>query len=409
MALFNFKGRNAEGRLVSGNLDAATSDAAANQLLGRGITPISLDEQKEELSLTERFERATNSGKVEPVDLIMFSRQMFTISKSGIPLIKGLKGLSASIKNYTFKSALDDIVSRLETGVELSNAMRFHPKIFNNLYVSLVSVGENSGRLDLVFKQLSDYLERDMNTTKSIKSALRYPTFVLLALSVAIIVINVKVIPAFAGLFAQFNAQLPLPTRVLIGISDFFVAYWMYVLIAIVGAVYWFKTYIESPDGSRWWGKKKLGLIVVGNIIERASLARYARSFGLMLNAGLPISNALELCARAIDNNYLGDKIRGIRAGIERGEGLYPTHVASGMFTPLVLQMISVGEESGQVDALLFEIAEFYEREVDYDTKKLGDRIEPIMIIIMAGFVAVLALGIFLPMWDMYAIQQQHP
>ena len=144
----------------------------------------------------------------------------------------------------------------------------------------------------------------------------------------------------------------------------------------------------------------------MGDIIERASLARYSRSFGLMLAAGLPISNALELCARAIDNNYLGDKIRGIRAGIERGEGLYQTHLISGMFTPLVLQMISVGEESGQVDTLLAEVAEFYEREVEYDTKLLGDRIEPLMIVIMAGFVTVLALGIFLPMWDMYSIQK---
>lgn len=406
MALFNFKGRNAEGRLVNGSLEANSTEAAANQLLARGITPVSLEEQAEVLSLSERFERATNSGRVEPVELIMFSRQMYTICKSGIPLVKGLRGLSASLKNYAFKLALEDIITRLETGIELSAAMRVHPKIFNNLYVSLISVGENSGRLDLVFKQLSDYLERDVNTSKSIKSALRYPSFVLMALAIAILVINVKVIPAFAGLFAQFNAQLPLPTRILIGISDFFVAYWFYVLVMAIGAIYWFKHYIETPNGSRWWGRKKLGIIVVGDIIERASLARYARSFGLMLNAGLPISNALELCARAIDNNYLGDKIRGIRAGIERGEGLYPTHVVSGMFTPLVLQMISVGEESGQVDALLFEIAEFYEREVDYDTKKLGDRIEPIMIVIMAGFVAVLALGIFLPMWDMYAIQQ---
>lgn len=406
MAIFLFKGRNTEGRSVTGQVDAATTDAAVNQLLGRGITPVSIDEHKVTLTLSEKFSRLMDFGRVEDVELIMFCRQMYTISKSGIPLVKGLRGLAASLRNHTFQTALNDIVDRLETGTELSSAMRAHPKIFNNLFVSMVSVGENSGRLDLVFNQLSEYMARDLHTVKSIKSAMRYPSFVLLAIAIAMTVINIKVIPAFAGLFEKFGAQLPLPTRILIGISDFFVNYWLYMLVTIVVAAVWVHHYVQSPNGSRWWGEKKLHIIIVGDIIERASLARYARSFGLMLKAGLPISNALELCARAIDNNYLADKIRGIRAGIERGEGMFQTHLVSGMFTPLVLQMISVGEESGQVDLLLAEVAEFYEREVEYDIKLLSDRIEPLMIIIMAGFVTVLALGIFLPMWDMYSIQK---
>lgn len=406
MAIYEFKGRNVEGRLITGQLDASSQDAAVNQLLGRGVTPVEVKEFIEQLSLSERFARATNRGRVETVELIMFCRQMHTITRAGIPLVKGLRGLSASLRNYAFQQALNDIVERLEAGVELSTAMRAHPKIFNNLFVSLVSVGENSGRLDLVFKQLSEYMERDLATMKSIKTALRYPSFVLIAITIAIVIINIKVIPAFAGMFAKFGAQLPLPTRILIGISDFFVNYWMYLFAVIAALIAWTYHYINTSEGSRVWGRKKLRLIVVGDIIERASLARYARSFGLMLNAGLPLSNALELSARAVDNPYLGDKIRGIRTGVERGEGLFQTHLVSGMFTPLVLQMISVGEESGQVDALLAEVAAFYESEVEYDVKQLSDRIEPIMIVIMAGFVTVLALGIFLPMWDMYNIQK---
>ncbi|WP_331346062.1 type II secretion system F family protein [Cellvibrio sp. UBA7661] len=406
MAIYEFKGRNAEGRLITGQLDASSQDAAVNQLLGRGITPVDVNEFIEKLSLSERFSRATNRGKVETVELIMFCRQMHTITRAGIPLVKGLRGLSASLRNYTFQQTLLDVIERLEAGVELSTAMRAHPKIFNNLFVSLVSVGENSGRLDLVFKQLSEYMERDLATMKSIKTALRYPSFVLIAISIAIVIINIKVIPAFAGMFEKFGAQLPLPTRILIGISDFFVNYWMYLFAAVIAVTAWVYHYVNTPEGSRVWGRKKLKLIVVGDIIERASLARYARSFGLMLNAGLPLSNALELSARAVDNPYLGDKIRNIRTGVERGEGLFQTHLVSGMFTPLVLQMISVGEESGQVDALLAEVAAFYESEVEYDVKQLSDRIEPIMIVIMAGFVTVLALGIFLPMWDMYSIQK---
>lgn len=406
MAVYEFKGRNADGRLISGQLDATSQDAAVNQLLGRGLTPVEIKEFIEQLSLSERFARATNSGRVDTVELIMFCRQMHTIARAGIPLVKGLRGLSASLRNYTFQQALNDIVERLEAGVELSTAMRAHPKIFQNLFVSLVSVGENSGRLDLVFKQLSEYMERDLATMKSIKTALRYPSFVIIAITIAMAIINVKVIPAFAGMFAKFGAQLPLPTRILIGVSDFFVNYWMYLFAGVAVAIAWAYHYINTPEGSRVWGRKKLRLIVVGDIIERASLARYARSFGLMLNAGLPLSTALELSARAVDNPYLGDKIRGIRTGIERGEGLLQTHLVSGMFTPLVLQMISVGEESGQVDTLLAEVATFYESEVEYDVKRLSDRIEPLMIVIMAGFVTVLALGIFLPMWDMYSIQK---
>ena len=406
MAIYEFKGRNAEGRLITGQVDASSQDAAINQLLGRGITPVSVAEFIEQLSLSERLARSTNRGKVETVELIMFCRQMHTVTRAGVPLVKGLRGLSASLKNYTFRQALADIIERLEAGVELSTAMRAHPKIFNNLFVSLVNVGENSGRLDLVFKQLSEYMERDLETTKSIKTALRYPSFVLIAIAIAIAIINLKVIPAFAGMFEKFGAELPLPTRILIGISDFFVNYWMYLFAGIIALVAWTYHYVNTPEGSRVWGRKKLRLMVVGDIIERATLARYARSFGLMLNAGLPLSNALELSARAVDNPYLGDKIRNIRTGVERGEGLFQTHLVSGMFTPLVLQMISVGEESGQVDALLAEVAAFYESEVEYDVKRLSDRIEPIMIIIMATFVTVLALGIFLPMWDMYSIQK---
>lgn len=406
MAIYQFRGRNAEGRLVTGQLEAANADAVAGQLSGRGVTPLAIEPYEYKPSLSERWQAWRNSGKVETVDLIMFCRQMYTITRAGVPLVRGIRGLAANLRHVTFRETLDDIADRLESGLELSVAMRHHPTVFNNLFVSIVSVGEGSGSLEDAFKQLSEYLERDQETIKSIKAALRYPSFVLIALAVAILVINVKVIPAFANMFSQFGAQLPLPTRILIGVSDFFVAFWPYLLFIAVGVFFGLRHYVSTEEGARWWGRKKLGLIAIGDIIERASMARYARSFSVMLRAGLPVNQALDLCARAIDNPYLGDKIREIRAGVERGEGLFQTHMTSGMFTPLVLQMIAVGEESGQVDQLLSEVAEFYEREVDYDTKRLSDRIEPIMIVIMASFVLILALGIFLPMWEMYNIQQ---
>jgi MSHA biogenesis protein MshG len=406
MAVFEYKGRSSEGKMIQGQLDANTSDAAASQLLGRGITPIALTPFVEKLTFSEKFERATNSGKVSSVELIMFCRQMHTISRAGIPLVKGLRGLAASLRNYTLQQTINDLVERLEMGAELSSAMRQHPKIFNNMMVNLISVGENSGKLDIIFKQLAEYMERDHSTVRSIQTALRYPTMVMIVMAIALVIVNYKVIPAFASMFEKFGAELPIYTRILVGISDFFVNFWWLLLIVLISGITWIYHYVGTEEGSRVWGKKKLTMPVIGAIIERASLARYSRTFSLMLSAGLPLSTALELCARAIDNPYLGDKIRQIRAGVERGEGLYQTHLVSGMFTPLILQMISVGEESGQVDVLLTEVAVFYEGEVEYEVKKLSDKIEPIIIIMMAGFVTVLALGIFLPMWEMLNIQK---
>ena len=189
------------------------------------------------------------------------------------------------------------------------------------------------------------------------------------------------------------------------GTSNLFVNHWLVLILATVICVTGWIFYVKSPAGALFWGKKKLKMPLVGDLIERASMARYARSFSLMLKAGVPLNQALTLCSRAIDNPYLADKIDGIRRGIERGESLLRTHLQAEMLSPLVIQMIAVGEESGQVEELLAEVADFYEREVDYDLKKMSDRIEPVLIVIMAGFVGVLALGIFMPMWDMYSVQ----
>lgn len=406
MSHFEYRGRNSQGQLVLGKLEASSVELAANQLTTLGVIPVELKQVGGDESGVQSWFDRLNERKLTTVDLIMFCRQMYTITKSGIPLIRGVRGLSVSINHALIQRALSDVATRLESGSGLSAALQQHPKIFNNLFISIIHVGENSGRLDEAFLQLSEYMERDLETSRSIKTALRYPTFVIIALSLAMVVVNIKVIPAFANMFEKFGADLPLATRVLIGISDFFVAYWPYMLVAVVTAYFSWHEYLKTDNGQRFWGAKKLKLPVIGDIIERGSMARYSRSFSLMLRSGVPLITALGLCSRVIDNLYLGEKISEIRSGIERGESLLRTHTSSGMFTSLVLQMISVGEESGQVDELLSEVAAYYEREVDYDVASLNSKIEPILIVIMAGFVLILALGIFLPMWDMYNVQK---
>ncbi|MCW8196631.1 type II secretion system F family protein [Proteobacteria bacterium 005FR1] len=406
MSRFDYKGRNASGQLVSGILEASSAEAAAGRIASLGLTPVSLQEVRERVSVLEQLREKLGQEKVRMPELIIFCRQMYTITKAGIPLISAVRGLASSVKHNTLRKVLEEVADDLESGMGLASALSSHPEVFNGLFISIVHVGENSGRLDEAFLQLSEYLERDMETRKSIKAALRYPTFVVIAIALAIAIINIKVIPEFAKMFAQFGADLPLPTKILIGTSNVFVDYWPYLFAAIALAVLVWREYLKTEQGQRIWGEKKLRLPLVGSIIERGSMARYSRSFAMMMRSGVPLTTALELCSRVVDNFYLAEKIRGIRSGIERGDSLLRSHTASGMFTQLVLQMVAVGEESGKVDELLGEVAGYYEREVDYDIKSLGAKIEPILIVVMAAFVLVLALGIFLPMWGMYEIQR---
>lgn len=406
MPTFEYQGRSAQGQMAKGQMDAPNSEAAAASLLEQGITPVAIQQIAAASTTNIDIGRLLGGDKVKAIDLIMFCRQMYTISKSGIPLVRGIRGLAAGLKHLEFQRVLNDVAQRLEGGSALSPAMAKHPKVFGNLFVSMINVGESTGSLDQVFAQMAFYMERDEETRKSIKSATRYPMFVVIALAIAVTVVNVAVIPKFADMFKQFNAELPIVTKILIGTSHVFVNYWWALIALVAGAVVGAWYYLSTPHGAIFWGQKKLHLPVIGSIIDRASMARYARSFSLMLRAGVPLNQALTLCARAIDNPYLAMKIERIRRGIERGDSLLRTHMQAEMLSPLVLQMIAVGEESGKVEELLAEVADFYEREVDYDLKKLSDSIEPILIIFMAGFVTVLALGIFLPMWDMYNVQK---
>ncbi len=405
MANFRFQGRSDQGQLVEGTMEATSQDAVASLLLGQGVTPTKIIELDAAQSVLNELFKKLKREKIKDVDKIMFCRQMYTITKSGIPLVRGIRGLAASIRHAYFREVLNDVASRLESGTTLSQSLAHHPSVFDNLFLSMISVGETSGSLDIVFQQLAFYIERDEETRKSIKSAMRYPSFVLIAIALAIAIVNVVVIPKFAEVFEQFGSELPLVTKILIGTSDLFINYWWAIIIALFGSTVGIITYLRSAQGALKWGEYKLKIPVVGDIISRASMARYSRSFALMMKAGVPLNQSLALCARAIDNDFLELKIDKIRAGVERGESLLRTHQNSGMFSPLVLQMVAVGEESGQIEELLAEVAGFYEREVDYDIKSLSAKIEPILIVVMAVFVTILALGIFLPMWSLYEVQ----
>jgi MSHA biogenesis protein MshG len=244
-------------------------------------------------------------------------------------------------------------------------------------------------------------MEFERDVRERIKQAMRYPTFVIIAMAIALVVINVFVIPVFAKVFAGFNAELPLMTRLLLGFSAWVVAWWPMMLAGVVAAAVGVRAYLRTPKGRYRWDSRKLKLPIVGDIVLKATLARFSRSFALSSQSGVPLVQALTVVAQTVDNAYIGSRIEQMRDGIERGESISRCAAATGVFTPVVLQMIAVGEETGELDSLLFEIAGMYERETDYNIKGLSTSIEPILLGVIAVLVLVLALGVFLPLWSM--------
>jgi MSHA biogenesis protein MshG len=386
-------------------IEAANSELVAEQLSRQIIIPISIEISKN--SPTGSSSKNIDIGdllglnQVTLDDLIVFCRQMYALVKSGVPILRAINGMAESSTSVKLKSALSEISTQLEGGYPLSTALHQHPKLFSPLFVSLVHVGENTGKLDDAFLKLASYFEREQETRKRIKAALRYPSFVLIALVAAMVILNIFVIPTFANMFTKLGADLPWATKMLIGSSNFFLDYWPHMLVASVAGIFALRHYLRTPKGMYFWDKRKLKLPVVGGVIERSILSRFSHSFAIILRAGVPMTTGLTLVADAVDNTYMRKKIIAMRSNIESGESLLRSASTSTLFTPLVLQMIAVGEETGRVDELLAEVGDYYEREVDYELSTLTARIEPIMIAIVAGMVLVLALGIFTPMWDM--------
>lgn len=399
MANFAYKGRDSQGNATSGVVEAANEVAAAEQLMRRGVMPTELKPGKAKSAAIDWS--LLLEGGVKLDELVIFSRQMYALTRAGIPILRAIAGLEESTHSKPLKRALHSLGEDLGNGRPLSSSMQAHPKVFSSLFVAIIHVGENTGQLEESFLQLANYFELELETRKRIKTAMRYPSFVMIAIGIAMVILNIMVIPVFAGMFAKFGVELPLATRILLATSHFFVNYWWLLLAILAGMVFGWRRWVATTKGKLTWHRWQLKLPIVGTIIERSLLARFARSFSTMLKAGVPLNTALTLVADAVDNAYMAGRVRDMRAGIERGESLLRTASSSGLFTPLVMQMIAVGEETGQVDDLLHEAAEYYEREVDYDLKSLTARIEPILIGIVAVMVLILALGIFTPMWDM--------
>jgi MSHA biogenesis protein MshG len=400
---FAFKGRNGRGELVEGIVDAASSDAVAAQLMAGGVVPVSIEPTHDAVSVAGGggWLQALLARPVTQEDALVMTRQFYTLQKAGVPILRALAGLEASTSHPGVVSLLQDVRASLDQGRELATAFARHPGVFSPFYIAMTRVGELTGKLTEVFQRLAEHLEFELDIRARIKQALRYPMMVIIAMAIAMVIINVFVLPKFADVFKHFNTELPLMTRILLGFSAWTLTWWPLVVAGTIGLGLAWRNWIATASGRYTWDRFKLRLPIAGDIVLKATLARFARSFALASSSGVPISQAMTVVAQTVDNAYIGARIEQMRDGVERGESISRCATATGVFTPIVLQMIAVGEETGELDTLMTEIAQMYERETDYAIKGLSAAIEPILLAIIGALVLVLALGVFLPLWNL--------
>ncbi len=401
MPKFTYRGRGGNGESIDGELEGTNDSAVASLLMDRGITPVSIEEKKAPVDIFDALNKKFDLYKISVEELLMFTRQMGALIKAGIPITRAISGILESVHNPLLVKALSDIKQQLESGRSLSISCARHPKVFSNLYISMIQVGENTGKLEECFAMMSEYIDRNRRITNNIKTALRYPTTVVIAVGIAMVIVNLFVIPKFAAFFEANSLELPWQTVFLLNTSNFFVSYWAYMLVLLVGGVVAFKRYIDTPEGKLKWHRFILKVPLVGDILHRAFMARFARSFSMAYSAGVPIVQAMGVISRSIGNEFISTRVNGMREGIERGDSLTRTAYQTEMFTPVVMQMFAVGEEAGNLEEMMTFIADFYEEEVDYDVKTLADKIEPLIYVAIGIMVLILALGIFVPMWDL--------
>ncbi len=403
---YRYRARDQRGQSVTGRLEASSYDAAVEQILSMGATPVELhaaEGKRRGLADTDLNQLVKHyfEPSIKLDDLVMFTRQLQTLLGAGVPIVRALRGLAENTKNPRLSRSVGAVADELERGQTLSGAMAEQGEVFPRLLVAMVQVGEESGQLEQSLGRMASNLDQERQTRRRIKQALRYPTFVMIALAAALVVVNAFVIPQFAEMFDQLGGELPWTTQALIGTSDFVVNYWWALIAAGAGLYFGVRAYTRTEDGRLRWDRYKLRIPGIGRIVLLALLSRFARTFSMAARAGVPLLQALSSVAEATDNAWVAGGINSMRDGIERGEGLHQVATRTEMFTPLVLQMLAVGEETGQVADMMDQVADFYDREVDADLEQLSSYIEPFVITAIAVLVLILALGIFLPMWQL--------
>ncbi|RZD16075.1 MAG: type II secretion system F family protein [Candidatus Acididesulfobacter guangdongensis] len=396
MSIYIYRARSRNGKLVVGQIEAASLLAAEKNVENLQLIPLSVVE-KSSISMNELIPSFQSISKK---DIIIFSRQLATLYQSGVPISKSLTSLIEFTRNKKFKIVLQEVKDDLESGQTLAKSLSNHPKIFSEIYVNMVEVGESTGLLYDVLVRIALLMEKEMAIKAKVKSATFYPKLVITAIIIATAVLIGFVIPKFAMLYSSFNVPLPLETRILVAISDFFVNFW-YIMLAIFAAlIISVKLYLNSVSGRLWWDEYKLKIPIFGSIFYKSMMGQFTRIFGLLFQSGIPVNRAFELIRNSVDNKYFTRKIDELQEEITKGKSITQSFIDSKIFSPIIIQMVSVGEETGHIDEMLNKVADYFDEDLDHQLNILQASIEPILLSIIFGMVLFLALAIYLPIID---------
>jgi type IV pilus assembly protein PilC len=399
MPIFHYKAINQSGHTVTGELEADTVESAGSQLAARGLIPDRVAEKNVGGGLSGRLQNALTP--VRPLDLILFTKQFRTMVKAGVPIVHLLQVLENQTENPSLQRIIAKMASDIQAGAGLNESFRKHPGVFSYLYCSMIAAGEKSGALVAVLDRLIYIIEHENKVKDDIKAALRYPMFVLLFLCVAFVVLLTVVIPRFVTIFSNAGLDLPLPTRVCLGLYQFMAGNWILILLAAVGIGGFLAFYTRTSGGRLVRDALMLRLPLMGQVFQKAAMSRFGSIFSILQSSGVSVLESMDILGGTIGNTAISRQLTRIRDLMAEGQGISVPLKSSKFFSPMVVHMVAVGEETGNLDELMKEMSDHYDAEVSFAMKKLSDSIGPILTIALAAMVGFFALAIFLPMWDL--------
>ncbi len=400
MPTFRYKARDKSSRPISGEVNAENTNAVAKKLSDSGYIPVSI----EEVSVFSAQKIIEKFNRVSLEEVNSFTRQLYALFKAGLPLLTILQAISAQTRNKYLKNAIAEITSDVRGGSKLSEALKKHSRIFGALYASMIAAAEASGSMVEILARLNSLIDQEIDARQRIKSATRYPLIAFFVLCAGFTIIVTFVIPRFALVYSQFNAILPLPTRILIAISVLVNKYWYIALLGASGAIFAFLRFINTTKGRALWDNFKLKIPVFGPLVTMLIMSRFSRITAILMKSGVPILDVLDLSACTSGNVIISRAIQNIKESVNQGKGVSEPMKLSGLFPPIVVQMVAAGEQTGNIDELLLSVADYYDLESSYRIKNLSTYIEPILIFVLALMVLLMALAIFLPMWNLIKV-----
>ena len=395
---YTYKVRDKQGKILQGSLDADSTTLVANKLRQMGYVPLAIDKKDTGGLKTEL--KLPGAGKPKIKDIAVFSRQFAVMIDSGLSLLRALYILEDQTENKVLGGIVGEVRQDVEKGTSLSQALARHPKTFNRLYISMVRSGETGGNLDSVLVQLADTIEKQVELRQKIKSAMTYPVAVLCLVILILTAMLVFIVPTFKSLYDDLGGTLPLPTRILLLVSSLMVKLLPLVVLAVAGAIYAFKRWIEGEKGRAVWDRFKLRVPVFGKLVRLIALTRFSKTLAALLRSGVPILESLEITADTVGNTVVAKAVKDVQEGVKQGEPVAKRLESHPVFPPMVVQMLAVGEETGAVDTMLEKVGDFYEREVEATVDALTSLLEPLLIVVLGGAVGSMVISLYMPMFN---------